>query len=509
MPRRTRQSTVDKKAIIAAFSEMAKERGIDRDLIQGKLEDTLRLLVRKKYGEDAQPDIVVNMDRGDIEIYLPRTVVNYVLNPAKEISLSEVRRRTDEPYDIGDEFIEEISLENIGREFGRHLISTAKQILSQQIREIEKNNLYLEYEQKVGEIIVGEIYQIRRNDILILHNKHEMRMPVEEQIPTERYKKNSTIKALIKEVRRSGPGASPDIILSRADERFLARLFEIEIPEVYDGIVEIKAIARDPGERAKVAVISYDDRVDPVGACIGMKGIRINALVRELGGENIDVIEWSDDPVTFIARALSPAKVRHIQVDMENKTAVVLVPDDQVPLAIGRNGQNVRLASRLTGYTLTLVKEGSEDIELIEFRDDIGREIYEQIIEAHIDTAREFLAADPKMLLRIPGMTPEKLLAIRKLILEEFDEQELPDIADRIALAQAQLEEENTPPTSIEDEISEMFDSLQVEALDDGDDDESEYEPAEKRRSSRDEAFGDTLTPDESPDESKQSDREI
>ncbi|MCX8051636.1 MAG: transcription termination factor NusA [Chlorobi bacterium] len=491
MPRKKTQSKVDKKAIIAAFVEIAKERGIDRDLIQGKLEDMLRLLVRKKYGEEAEPDIVVNMDRGDIEIYLPRTVVNYALNPAKEISLSEVRQRTDEHYEVGDEFIEEISLDNIGKEFGRQLIMYAKQVLSQQIREIEKNNIYLEYEEKIGQIIVGEIYQIRRNDILIMHNKHEVRMPVEEQIPGERYKKNSTIKALVKEVRRATPSSTPDIIVSRADDRFLARLFEIEIPEVYDGIVEIKAIAREPGERAKVAVTSYDDRIDPVGACIGMKGIRINAIVREVSGETIDVIEWSDDPVTFIARALSPAKVRQIQVDTENKTAIVVVPDDQVSLAIGRNGQNVRLASRLTGYTLTLVKEGSEDIELIEFRDDIGRDLYEQIIEAHIDTAREFLAADLKTLLRIPGMTAERLLAIRKLILEEFNEQELPDIAERIAIAEAQLDEEaGARSADLSDEIEEMFDEYQVEAYDDIDDDEgfsTEEPPSDSSKPSSDE----------------------
>ncbi|GIV54263.1 MAG: transcription termination/antitermination protein NusA [Candidatus Kapaibacterium sp.] len=476
MPRKKTQSKVNKKDIIAAFVEIAKERGIDRDLIQGKFEDMLRILVRKKYGEDAEPDIIVNMDRGDIEIYLPRTVVNYVLHPAREISLSEVRRRTegtDETYEVGDEYIEEISLDNISKEFGRQLIMHAKQVLSQQLRDIEKNNIFLEYEQKIGEIIVGEIYQIRRNEILILHNKHEVRMPAEEQIPTERYKKNSTIRAIIKEVRRASPSSMPDIIVSRADERFLARLFEIEIPEVYDGIVEIKAIAREPGERAKVAVISYDDRVDPVGACIGMKGIRINAIVREVSGETIDVIEWSDDPVTLIARALSPAKVRQIQVDTENKTATVTVPDDQVSLAIGRNGQNVRLASRLTGYTLTLVKEGSEDIELIEFRDDIGRELYEHIIEAHIDTAREFLDADLKKLLRIPGMTPERLLAIRKIILEEFNEKELPDIKERIEIAQIQLEEAAEKSSAdLGDEIEEMFNEYEVEAFDESDEEE-------------------------------------
>ncbi|MFM8179082.1 MAG: transcription termination factor NusA, partial [Candidatus Kapaibacterium sp.] len=273
---------------------------------------------------------------------------------------------------IGDEYIEEISLENIGVEFGRRIITLAQQALAQRIRDVEKDNIFNEYEQKVGEVIVGEVYQIRRNDLLVMHDKHEMRMPREEQIPTERYKKNSAIKSIIKEVRRSGTSGMPDIILSRADDQFLARLFEIEIPEIFDGIIEIKAIARDPGERSKVAVVSFDERVDPVGACVGMKGIRIHSIVRELGNENIDVIEWSDDPVTFIKRALSPAKVRDLALDNEARTATVVVPDDQVSLAIGRNGQNVRLASRITGYTLTLIKEGGEDIELIEFREEIG-----------------------------------------------------------------------------------------------------------------------------------------
>jgi N utilization substance protein A len=297
-----------------------------------------------------------------------------------------------------------------------------------------------------------------------------MRMPREEQIPTERYKKNSAIKAIIKEVRRSGTSGMPDIILSRADDQFLARLFEIEIPEIFDNIIEIKAIARDPGERSKVAVVSFDERVDPVGACVGMKGIRIHSIVRELGNENIDVIEWSSDPVSFIKRALSPAKVKDLILDNDARTATVVVPDDQVSLAIGRNGQNVRLASRITGYTLTLIKEGGEDIELIEFRDEIGRELYDNIIEAHIDTAREFLAADLVTLVQIPGMTPEKLMEIRALILEEFEEPEVSNISDKILAAVMSLDPDNVPTKSIEDEIGDLFDDMVSDSA--GDDDE-------------------------------------
>lgn len=478
MPRRKAKPKFDKKLIIEAFTEMAREKGIDRDLLQGLLEETLAMMVKKKHGNDANFDIIVNMDKGDLEIYLTREIVKFVLNESKEISLSEVREKSAEDYDIGDEFIEEISLENIGEEFGRRIITLAQQALAQRIRDVEKDNIFNEFEQKVGEIIVGEIYQIRRNDILVMHDKREMRLPREEQIPNERYKKNGSIKAIIKEVRRSGTSGLPDIILSRGDDQFLARLFEIEIPEIYDRIIEIKAIARDPGERAKVAVVSYDERVDPVGACVGMKGIRIHAIVRELNNENIDVIEWSDDPVSFIKRALSPAKVKEITIDPDSRTATVLVPDDQVSLAIGKSGQNVRLASRITGFTLTLIKEGGEDIELIEFREEIGRSLYEGIIEAHIDTAREFLAADFTTLLGIPDMTPEKLVEIRALILEEFDEKEMPNIEERINAALLALDPDNVPTMSLEDEIGDMFNDMQADdAGSDDDEDETALSP--------------------------------
>ncbi len=481
MAKRKSAPKFDKKAIIEAFAEMARQKGIDRDLLQGLLEETLGMMVKKKYGNDANFDIIVNMEKGDIEIYLTREIVKFVLNEAKEVSLSEVGEKSKDSYDIGDEFIEEISLENIGLEFGRRIITLAQQALAQRIRDVEKDNIFNEYEQKVGEIIIGEVYQIRRNDLLVMHEKHEMRMPREEQIPNERYKKNSAIKSIIKEVRRSGAAGLPDIILSRSDDQFLARLFEIEIPEIFDGIIEIKAIARDPGERSKVAVVSYDERVDPVGACVGMKGIRIHSIVRELGNENIDVIEWSNDPVNFIKRALSPAKVKELTIDNDARTATVVVPDDQVSLAIGRSGQNVRLASRITGYTLTLIKEGGEDIELIEFREEIGRELYDSIIEAHIDTAREFLSADLKDLVQIPGMSAEKLIEIRALILEEFDETELPNIQDKVTAAILANDPDNVPTMSLEDEIGGMFSEMVTDGpVDDVDENATEAAAEEK-----------------------------
>lgn len=444
MARRKVKPKYDKNLIIEAFAEMAREKSIDKDLLQGMLVETLSMLIRKKYGQEANFDIVVNMDKGDLEIYLMRTIVEEVEDPSLEISLKEIQSRSEEVHEIGDEFIEEITLENISDNFGRRLIALATQTLGQRIRDVEKDNIFNEFNEKVGEIIVGEVYQVRPGSLLIMHNKNEMRMPREEQIHNERYKKNMSIKAVIKEVRRMQGSGTPDIIVSRSADDFLARLFEIEIPEVYDGIIEIKSIARDPGERAKVAVLSYDERVDPVGACVGMKGIRIHSIVRELNNENIDVIEYSADPKVFIAKALAPARIRDIVVSTETRSATVVVPDDQVSLAIGRNGQNVRLASKLTGYNITLIKEGGEDIELIEFRDEIGKEMYENIINLGIDTAREFLDADIYDLLEIPGMTKNTLLEFRDIILSEFEEQEVSEIRDAILLANT-FPDDSTP----------------------------------------------------------------
>jgi N utilization substance protein A len=421
----------DKQIIVEAFAEMAKERGIDRDALQTIVKDTLSMLVRKKYGERAEFDIVVNMDKGDIEIYRILTVVKEVAEPALEIALDKANQGVEQ-YEIGDEFLEEITLDNIAENFGRRLVTTAGQTLNQRVRDIERENIMAYFGDKLGEIIGGEVHHFRRSDVFVLHNNVEMRLPREEQIPREKFRKGEPIRAIVKEIRKQSLSGAPDIILSRADNMFLAKLFEIEVPEIYDGLIQIKAIAREPGERAKVAVQSFDDRIDPVGACVGMKGTRIHAIVRELFNENIDVINFSDDAETFIARALSPAKVKEIQVNPETRSCTVLVSDDQVSLAIGKNGQNVRLASRLTGYSISLVKEGIEDIELIEFRDELGADLYMRIIEAEIDTAREFLNADPIKLLSIPGMTKELLLEMRGIILEEFEERDNPEVRNYI-----------------------------------------------------------------------------
>ncbi len=445
MAGRKSKHKIDKKTIIDAFGEMAKSKNIDRDLLQGIVGETLSMIVRKKYGQEADFEIIVNMEKGDIEIYLMREVVEVVENQDTQISLEEANLYSDDKLEIGDEFIEEITLDNISDSFGRRLISLASQNLNQRIREIEKDNVYGEFATRVGEIIVGEIYQIRRHDLLIMHNKVEMRLPREEQIPNEpyRYKKNQTIKAIIKEVKRSGAGGQPEIILSRANDEFLERLFEIEIPEIYDGIIQIKAIARDPGERSKVAVASFDDRVDPVGACVGMKGIRIHSIVRELNNENIDLIEYSENPQVFIMRALAPAKIKDLQISNETKTATILVGEDQVSLAIGKNGQNVRLASQLTGYNLQLVKEGGEDIDLTEFRVELGDEILGKLKDMGVNTAREFLDADIDKLLEIEELSGEMLLELRRLMLLEFEEEEKAEILEKLSVTSGDAVENN------------------------------------------------------------------
>jgi N utilization substance protein A len=437
MPKRKvkQKKKIDKKQIVEAFAEMARDKSIDRDLLQGIVKETMSLLVKKKYGQDAVFEIIVNMDKGDIEIYLIKTIVENVEDPVTEISIDEIKKMNlEEEYEVGDEYISQILLDDLAENFGRRLITLAAQNLTQKIRDVEKDNIYNEYIEKVGEIIIGEIYQIRRNDILVMHNKVEMHLPREEQIPNEpyRYKKNQSIKTIIKEVRRSGTSGQPEIILSRASEEFLARLFEIEIPEIYDGIIQIKSIARDPGERSKVAVTSFDDRVDPVGACVGMRGVRIHSIVRELNNENIDLIEYSEDPKKFIKAALSPATIKEINVDEEVRSATVIVPEDQVSLAIGKNGQNVRLASKLTGYSITLIKEGGEDIDITEFTEEFGQDVIDSLVNLGIETAREFLDAELELLFSLEGMNADNLLELRSIVLLEFDEKESEEMIEKI-----------------------------------------------------------------------------
>lgn len=419
--------------IVESFSGLVREKSIDKDILAGVVEDIFGMMVRKKYGLTAKFDVVANMDKGDIEIYIEREVVEQVEDPVTQIDVESARKLSGEDLDIGDDYTEIIPLAH----FGRRLVTTAKQNFTQRIKEIEKELIFNEYNNSLGEIIVGEVYQIRNNDLLVMHNKNELVLPRGEQIPKERYKKGDTVRAIVKEVKKNSN--TPVVIISRTDSRFLERLFELEIPEIYDGVIEIKRIAREPGERAKVAVESHDDRIDAVGACVGMKGVRIHSIVRELNNENIDVINFSEDMLVLITRALAPAKLRNIQLDTENKKALVTVAEDQVSLAIGKSGQNIRLASRLTEFDIQLVKEGSEyDIDLEEFKEDLGEEMYAKFVNAGYSTAKEVIDADIASLAEELEIEEAILQPIVELIQQEYED--------------AEVEEESDDDTEVSDE---------------------------------------------------------
>lgn len=404
---------------------MVREKSLDKDVLAGIIEEIFGLMVKKKYGLEAVYDVVVNMDKGDIEIFLEREIVEKVEDPNRQISIDEVNEKgNDEELEVGDDFVEKLELVT----FGRRLINLARQSLNQKIREIEKEIIFNEYGDMQGEIVVGDIYQVRRNDVLVNHNKNELLLPRFEQIPRERYRKGDTVRAVVKEVKRTQNG--PIIIISRADNLFLRRLFEIEIPEIYDGVIEIKGIAREPGERAKVAVESQDARIDAVGACVGMKGVRIHAIVRELNNENIDVINYTEDPVTYIQRALAPAKLKQIDIDEDEKKCTVVADSDQVSLIVGRNGVNIRLAIKLTGYEIDVIREEKpfdeyeDDIELVDLKEELGSEVVDLLINNRYDTAVEVLSAGIEKLKEIEGLGEGKAEEIIEIIKNQFEDEE-------------------------------------------------------------------------------------
>lgn len=431
--------------IIESFAQMVREKGIDKDILVGIVEDIFGMMIKKKYGPNAKYDVVVNMDKGEIEIYLEKQVVDVIEDPSTQIQVAEARKKSGDDLNVGDEFVEIVQLED----FGRRLVISAKQNLNQRIKEIEREAIYNEYTNSIGEIVVGEIYQIRKGkgEILVMHNKNELLLPRSEQIYKERYKKGDTIRAIVREVRK-GPG-SPTVIISRTDPQFLMRLFEIEIPEVYDGIIEIKRIAREPGDRAKVAVLSHDERIDAVGACVGMKGVRIHAIVRELNNENIDVINFSDDPTTFIQRALAPAKLKEIHIDPETKRSTILVTTDQVSLAIGKGGQNVRLASRLTGYEIVVQKEGGEeeeyDMDLSEFREELGDVLFHKFFDENYETVRDVIQTSKEELINTLGLESEKLDEIIAMLKKGLEEAEVENEEETEELL-AEINAKEEPP---------------------------------------------------------------
>jgi transcription termination/antitermination protein NusA len=409
------------KLIIQSFSEIAKEKGIDRDMLLTILEDVFRSMIRKKYESDDSFEVILNPDRGEIQMLHVREVVpdTEITNPVNEIGLTEARK-FDPDLDLYDEFAQEIHIED----FGRRSVMMARQTLAQRIREIEKDNVFEDYSDRVGEIILGDVYQVRTKDILVNHNSVELILPKSQQIYKDRYRKGDTIRAVVIEVKREN--GNPAVIISRTSPLFLERLFENEIPEVFDGIIEIIKSVREPGDRSKVAVVSHDERVDAVGACVGMKGIRIHSIVRELCNENIDVINFSKDKKEFIRRALQPADVLSVDLTPDEKHAKVVVPADQVSKAIGRGGVNIRLASMLTECEIDVYREIDEedDIDIMEFTEDFGEEITQLIYNMGCDTARDVLQLGTvELVRRSEGKIDEKAAEkIIKTIEVEFED---------------------------------------------------------------------------------------
>lgn len=411
------------KQIISSFAEIAKEKGIDRDLLLSILEDVFRTMIRKKYESDDAFEVILNADRGEIQILHVQEVVpaEELTDEVAEISLEDAQK-IDPDVELYDELAQEIQI----LDFGRRAVMMARQQLAQRIREIEKDNIYEDYSDRVGEIILGDVYQVRHNkDILVNHNGVELLLPKNEQIYKDRYRKGDTIRAVVIGVHMKN--GNPTVIISRTSELFLERLFENEIPEVFDGIIELVKIARSPGDRSKVAVLSHDERVDPVGACVGMKGIRIHAIVRELQNENIDVINYTPDKFEFIKRALQPAEVLKVEFDDAENKANVLVPADEVSKAIGKGGVNIRLASKLTECEIDVYREVEEedDIDLAEFEEDFGAEAIEMLHEIGCDTARAVLELNKdEIVSRTNGEIDEELAEkIISVIAYEFEDE--------------------------------------------------------------------------------------
>lgn len=411
--------------LIESFSEFKEVKNIDRATLMSIIEDVFRSMLLKKYGSDENFDIIVNPDRGDIEIWHNREVVDdefaedsFDYDEAKHIGLTEAQK-IDADLELEEEITTPVKL----LDFGRRAVLAVRQNLVSKILELEKDSLYKKYKEKVGEIMTGEVYQIWKKELLILdEDGNELLLPKTEQIPSDFFKKGDTIKAVVQRVEMKNN--SPAIVLSRTSPAFLERLFELEVPEVFDGLITIKKIVREPGERAKVAVESYDDRIDPVGACVGMKGSRIHGIVRELRNENIDVINYTNNPTLFITRSLSPAKITSVKIDDTTKRAEVFLKPDQVSLAIGKGGHNIKLAGKLTGYEIDVYRDtdiDTEDVDLEEFSDEIESWILDELKNIGCDTAKSVLELSTAELVKRTDLEEETVVEIKQILQSEFE----------------------------------------------------------------------------------------
>ncbi|WP_373494455.1 transcription termination factor NusA [Aquiflexum sp.] len=415
---------MDAKILIESFAEFAKSKNVDRPTMIRILEDVFRAMIRKKYETDENFDVTINADKGDLEILRIREIVDDNSEDIwdfDKISLTDAQK-IEPDFEVGEEVYEKIELED----FGRRAVMMARQTLIQKIKDLEKDLLFNQYEELVGEIVSAEVYQILGREALLIDGEgNELILPKGEQIPKDRFRKGDSIRAIVHKVEMFN--GNPKIILSRTSPIFLERLFENEVPEVFDGLITIKKIVREPGERAKVAVESYDDRIDPVGACVGMKGSRIHAIVRELQNENIDVINFTDNLDLYVSRALSPAKVTSIQVDKDHKRISVFLKPDQVSMAIGKGGFNIRLASRLVGYEIDVFRELSEyeeeeDVDLEEFGDEIDSWVIDELKKTGLDTAKSVLTLTKEDLLRRTELEEETIDEIFRILKQEFEQ---------------------------------------------------------------------------------------
>src|SRR6478752_3662635 len=410
--------------LIEAFQDFKEAENIDRPTMMKVVEDVFKTLLRKKYGSDENFDVIVNAEKGDLEIMRRRTIVENgaVEDPLAEIAYSEATK-IEPDYEVGEDLYEEIEI----LDFGRRAILAAKQTLASRIGDLKKNVLVKKYSERIGEIINAEVYQVWKKEILLLDEEgNELILPKSEQIPQDYFKKGESIRAVVKKVDMKNN--SPVIILSRTSPEFLAKLLEIEVPEIFDGLISIRKIVREPGERAKVAVESFDDRIDPVGACVGMKGSRIHGIVRELKNENIDVINFTNNIQLLIQRSLTPAKITSMDLDQEGKHASVYLKPDQVSLAIGRRGVNIKLASELTGYELDVYRDNEEeteefDIDLDEFSDEIEPWVIDELKRVGCDTGRSVLALSAEELERRTDLEKETIEEVRKVLQAEFEKE--------------------------------------------------------------------------------------
>ncbi|QZT35768.1 transcription termination factor NusA [Halosquirtibacter xylanolyticus] len=411
---------MDNLNLIDTFSEFKELKNIDRATMMSVLEDVFRSVLQKQFGTDENFDVIINPDKGDLEIFRNREVVKDedLEDPNLQISLSEAKK-IDSDYELGEDVTDEVSF----KDFGRRAILNLRQNLAARILELEKDNIYNEYKSKIGQIVTGEVYQIWKREILILDDEeNELLLPKTEQIPSDFFRKGDSVRAIVTNVEMRN--SNPMIMLSRTSPDFLARLFELEVPEIYDGLITIKKIERVPGERAKVAVESYDERIDPVGACVGMKGSRIHGIVRELKNENIDVVNYTNNVQLYIQRALNPAQVTSTRINEEARKADVFLRPDQVSLAIGKGGLNIRLASRLTGYEIDVYREAEEDdedVSIDEFSDEIDEWIIRSLKSIGCDTARSVLHLSREELIKRTDLEEETVDEIIEIFQSEFE----------------------------------------------------------------------------------------